>query len=509
MNILLISTYELGRQPFGLASPAAWLRAEGAQVTCLDVSRETLREEAVRAADLIAFYVPMHTATRLAVALLPAVREMNPRAQICFYGLYAPVNEPYLRRLGVGTILGGEFEEGLLSLAKRLQGLPDTDHRDAKIAKATDHTLRGDGAKPAAMAEAGTACRAPTGGQKAQTEPVISLARQKFRVPDRRGLVGLEKYARVTMPDGTARVVGYTEASRGCKHLCRHCPIVPVYQGAFRIVEREVVLADIRQQVAAGAEHVTFGDPDFFNGVGHAMPIVEALHREFPRLTYDVTIKVEHLLKYRDCITALRDTGCLFVTSAVESVDDAVLEKLDKHHTRADFLRVVRIFRDEAMVLQPTFVPFTPWTTRENYCELLEVIREQELVENVAPIQLAIRLLIPAGSRLLELEEIRKSVGTFDEEALVYPWRNADERVDELCEELQQVVHRGEKLSLTRRRIFERIEEVAYAAAETDRNVTTDPSAPLGTSSHRWTQMKGQEIVAGAAIPHLNEPWYC
>jgi len=457
MKVMLISTYELGRQPFGLASPAAWLRAEGAQVACLDLSREPLREEAVRTADLIAFYVPMHTATRLAVPLLPAVRELNPRAHICFYGLYAPVNEDYLRRLGVATILGGEFEEGLASLARRLSA---------------------------------------DGSAGAQAEPVISLARQKFRVLDRRGFVPLEKYARLVMPDGAARTAGYTEASRGCKHLCRHCPIVPVYQGAFRIVDRDVVLADIRQQVEAGAEHITFGDPDFFNGIGHAIPLVEALHREFPRLTYDVTIKVEHLLKHRECLATLRDTGCLFVTSAVESVDDALLERLAKHHTRADFLGVVEIFRQERLVLQPTFVPFTPWTTMERYAELLEVIREHELIENVAPIQLAIRLLIPARSRLLELEEVRKAVGPFDEAALVYPWKNPDERVDQLCEELQQVVHSGEKMNLSRRRIFERIEDAAYAATGQSKRA----SAELASLP---------QLVARAAIPHLNEPWYC
>ena len=120
MNIVLISTYELGRQPFGLASPAAWLRARGHGVVCLDLSREVLDEAAIRAADLIAFYVPMHTATRLAAGLIAPVRGMNPRAHICFYGLYAPVNEEYLRGLGVGTILGGEFEEGLANLAARL-----------------------------------------------------------------------------------------------------------------------------------------------------------------------------------------------------------------------------------------------------------------------------------------------------------------------------------------------------------------------------------------------------
>src|SRR5690348_11818709 len=315
VNVVLISTYEIGRQPFGLASPAAWLRESGANVTCVDVSRQPLPDAAVRAAALIAFYVPMHTATRLAVALLPAVRELNPRAQICFYGLYAPVNEEYLRGLGVDYIFGGEFEEQLTVLATSLasgNGRLDASRAGSFSSHASDAHSNSD--------------------VVAEVRPgSVSLARQKFRVPDRVGLPPLAKYARLLMPGGESRVTGYTEASRGCKHLCRHCPIVPVYNGVFRIVDREVVLEDIRRQVAAGAEHITFGDPDFFNGIGHAIPLVEALHREFPRLTYDVTIKVEHLLKHRDYLPKLRDTGCLFVTSAVESVDDAVLEKLAKN----------------------------------------------------------------------------------------------------------------------------------------------------------------------------------
>jgi hypothetical protein len=261
-------------------------------------------------------------------------------------------------------------------------------------------------------------------------------------------------------------------------------------------VDREIVLADIRQQVAAGAQHISFGDPDFFNGIGHAIPLVEALHREFPRVTYDVIIKVQHLLKHQECLEKLRDTGCLFVTSAGESVDDAVLEKLDKHHTRADFLRVVGLFREAGLVLQPTFVPFAPWTTAASYCDLLNVIRAHGLEENVAPIQLAIRLLIPAGSRLLELEGIRATVGAFDEAALVYPWRNADARVDQLCEELQQIVHAGEKVNRPRAQIFERIEKAAFAAAGMTQDDGMRKSAlPI--------------LAARAAISYLNEPWYC
>ena len=457
MNILLISTYELGRQPFGVASPAAWLRARGQEVGCLDLTREALNEAAVRSADLICFYVPMHTATRLAAGLVPRIREMNARADICFYGLYAPVNEEYLRGLGVGTILGGEFEEGLASLASRLQ------HGSAN----------GNGATK-------------------QPEQVISLARQKFLVPDRSGMLDPAKYASVVMPGGEHRVAGSTEATRGCKHLCRHCPIVPVYNGAFRVVDREVVLEDIRRQVARGARHITFGDPDFFNGPAHAISIVEALHREFPELSYDATIKIEHLRKHDALLPALRDTGCLFVTSAVESVDDAVLEKFDKGHTRADFLAVVARFRELGMTLLPTFVPFTPWTTFAGYKDLLDVLAEEGLAENVAPIQLAIRLLIPAGSRLLELPEVSAMVGPFDSAALVYPWKHEDPRLDALAREISQLVQRGDSLKLSRTEIFSHIRRAANAAAG---NRAPNAAARSATNS--------------VPVPYLDEPWYC
>jgi hypothetical protein len=457
MNILLISTYELGRQPFGLTSPAAWLRARGHGVLCLDLTREALDEEGVLNANLVCFYVPMHTATRLAAGLVPKVCALNPQAHLCFYGLYAPVNEEYLRGLGVGTVLGGEFEEGLANLASRLEDAATNGTRPMK-----------------------------------QLEPVISLVRQKFLVPDRAGMLEPGKYARVVMPGGEQRVAGSTEATRGCKHLCRHCPIVPVYNGAFRVVDREIVLEDIRRQVAMGAQHITFGDPDFLNGPTHSVAIVEALHREFPHLTYDVTIKIEHLRKHDALLASLLDTGCLFVTSAVESVDDAVLEKFDKGHTRADFLAVVARFREVGLTLLPTFVPFTPWTTLEGYTDLLDVIAEEGLSENVAPIQLAIRLLIPAGSRLLDLPEVRAMVAPFDSAALVFPWEHEDARVDALAREISQLAQRGDSLKLSRSEIFSHIRRAAHAAA--------------GIRAKNGSTLT---VRKGAPVPYLDEPWYC
>ena len=455
MKIVLISTYELGRQPFGLASPATWLRKRGHQVTCLDLSRQPLNETALREAGLVAFYVPMHTATRLTLELIEPVRRMNPRAYFCAYGLYAPMSGESFRAHGITSLLGGEFEQALVDLAEHLSGLS---------AFPQIHPL----------------------------DSQISLARLRFQVPDRSDLPPLRSYAHLVLPSGEHRTVGYTEASRGCKHLCRHCPIVPVYKGVFRIVDRDVILADIRQQVAAGAQHITFGDPDFFNGVGHAIPLVDALHREFPQLTYDATIKVEHLLQSADLLPTLRQTGCLFIVSAVESLDDSVLRKLDKNHTRADFFRVVENCFRAGLTLQPTFVPFTPWTTMESCLDLFQQLHRLDLVEAVAPIQLAIRLLIPAGSKLLELDEMRRLVGPFDAKALVHPWKNSNPAVEALCEELQEIAAASEQLKRSRTATFERMWRAAKLAAH---QVAEEKSTSARPSR--------------ATVPFLNEPWFC
>ena len=454
-KIVLISTYELGRQPFGLASPAAWLRSRGHSVTCLDLARQAMNESAVGGAELIAIYLPMHTATRLAAQLLPTLRLANPLAHLCCYGLYAPMNAEYLRSLGIKTILGGEFENGLASLAKRLA------------------RANGNADSPVA-----------------QVESLVSLERLNFEVPDRSGLPEMQKYAHLIIPGDGYRIVGSTEASRGCKHLCRHCPIVPVYNGVFRIVPREIVMEDVRRQVARGAQHISFGDPDFFNGIGHAIPLVEQFHREFPEITYDATIKIEHLRKYEEQIPKLKATGCLFVISAVESVDDAVLTRLEKGHTRGDFLQVANTFRALGMTLHPTFVPFSPWTTVESYLDLLRVIYDQDLLENVAPIQLGIRLLIPAGSRMLELEDITRTIGPFDAQSLVYPWKHTDARVDVLSETVQEIAGAADREKISRTVAFERIWEAAHSVA--------------GVAAPPLSRDRGARPV-----PFLSEPWYC
>jgi len=445
--VLLLSTYDLGRQPFGLASPAAWLRRAGIDVLARDLSRDRLDEDEVRGARIVAFSLPMHTATRLAIPVIERVRLLNGAATIVAYGLYAPLSADLLRQHGVSVVLGPEAEADLVALA----------------------------------VGGGVRSRLEPAGLEARPDPVPRL---QFVTPIRDALPNLRRYAALQMPDGSRRVAGATEATRGCKHRCRHCPIVPVYGGQFRVVPLDVVLADVDQQVAAGAEHITFGDPDFFNGPTHARRIVEHVHQRHPLLTYDVTIKVEHLLRHRTLLPVLARTGCLFITSAVESIDDDVLIRLEKGHTRADFERSVALCRDAGVQLAPTFVAFTPWTTIAGYRELLATIEGLELAEHVAPVQWGLRLLVTYGSRLLELEDVRSRVGAFDPRTLTYPWRHDDPEVDALQAAIMRTV--GVHAGRSRLEVFAAVCDLAGVA-------------PRGMPPR----------AARATIPYLNEPWYC
>lgn len=449
MRVVLVATYELGRQPFGLASPAAWLRDAGHDVVAIDTSRDPLDRSLLDEARMVAWHLPMHTATRLALPQIAAVRSRAPNAHLCAYGLYAPSNADVLRAAGIQSILGPEYEDDLRVLADAVS----------------------------------------TNAEVIPIRPTRTLARLGFRRPDRSALPALSRYARLRDADGRQRIVGATEASRGCKHRCRHCPIVPLYDGRFRIVPADVVFADIAQQVDAGASHITFGDADFFNGVTHATRIVEGLASRHPGLTYDVTIKVEHLRRHRDRLPLLAATGCAFVTSAFESFDDAVLTQLAKGHTCADAAAAVDDARAVGLAIAPTFVAFTPWTTLEGYASFLETIAAWGLVEAVASVQLTLRLLVPAESRLLEVAAMQPFLRGYDAAGLAHRWEHGDARVDALQRDVARAVSSMPRPS--RAAAFRRAMAVVEAAG-----VSVAAHVDHGRSRAQ-------------AIATIDEPWYC
>ena len=447
-DILVVSCYELGRQPVAVASALAELRRAGFAPAVLDVSVQEIDVAALARARLVAVSVPMHTALRLGVRVAQRTPE---EARVCFFGLYAELNAEHLLEKHADFVIGGEADVPLRLLAEALE--------------------RGN-------ADAVPGVRTADGATRFERE------KKRAPVPSRAGLPVLERYARLDV-DGEQRLVASVEASRGCKHLCRHCPIVPVYRGRFVAVPRETVLADIEQQIAMGARHVTFADPDFLNGPTHALRIARALHERWPDVTFDATIKIEHLLDNRRVLPELAACGCLFITSAVESLNDRVLAALRKGHTAADVPVALREVRAAGIDLRPTLLPYTPWTELRDLPALFDFAVEHDLVDRIDPVQYTLRLLIPPGSAILDGDEPRPWLGSLEAEQFGWSWTHPDARVDQLW-------------------------RASAALAKADAEAEADPLDTF-RKLRALADPRARDLPRRPRrhVPRLTEPWFC
>ena len=439
--VLLISCYELGHRPIGLTRPLSTLEAAGFSPDAIDIAVEPLDAEKVKHARFIGISVPMHTALRLGVHLLQRIREINPNVSICMYGLYAELNADYLLSHGVDSCISGDASIQLVGL---VQSVVEEKQTEAQ------------GLRP--------------------------------KIIKNEKLPTLENYAQFE-DNGEVRTVGYTETTHGCKHLCTHCPIPPIYNGKFFPVQRETVLEEIQKQVAEGATHITFGDPDFLNGPMHGLRILRAMHETFPNLTFDFTTKIEHILKHRKHFPEFAKLGCRFIISAVESLSETVLTILEKHHTRADVETAIEIVHSTGIALRPTWVPFTPWTTLDDYLEILEFVNTHRLIYHVDPVQYAVRLLIPPGSYLLNRPETKVLSLTLNETAFSYIWAHPDPRMDELHKTVNTLVENDARADVDALKTFYRIWELA--------------------ADIRGYAMPIQKKAANLPAPRLTEAWFC
>jgi radical SAM superfamily enzyme YgiQ (UPF0313 family) len=454
-GILLVSCYELGHQPLALASPLAFLERAGHAAEALDISVESFESGRFARARFVAISVPMHTALRLGVRVAEQIRRVNPGCHICFYGLYASLNADYLLEHCGDSVIGGEYEAALVALVESLEAGRSGPFEGVR--------QRGHAAGPV-------------------------LQRLPFAVPSRGALPGLKKYAHLDK-GGSKDLVGYVEASRGCLHLCLHCPIPPVYGGRFFVVPQDIVLDDIRGLARDGATHITFGDPDFLNGPGHSLAIARAMHAELPSMTFDFTAKVEHILERAELFPKLNRLGCVFMVSAVESLSDTVLANLEKGHTRADVARALQIVRAAGIAFRPTWVAFTPWTTLEDYLEMFDFVEEEGLIDHVDPVQFTLRLLVPPGSSLLTRQAIRPHLGVLDQAAFIHRWTHPDARMDVLQREASRSVEAaaGADPAAT----FYRLKALAHATA----GRAEAPVPALAPDRRR--------------PPRLTEAWFC
>jgi hypothetical protein len=466
VRILLVSTYELGHQPLHVASPAGALARAGHEVRCLDLSVEAFDFEELRWAEAVACSVPMHTACRLALAACTQIRSLDPRMPLCLYGLYAQLAADAATEPVADLAVAGEYEPALLRWALEL------DERRAGHDEI---------------------CNV---GGSGTTRTFVELGRGSFGLPARHLLPGLENYAQLSA-FGELRPAGYVEASHGCAHRCRHCPVPVVYDGRTRLVGVDAVVADVAQLVEMGARHVTFGDPDFLNGPHHALRVVSAVHDAFGDLTFDVTAKVEHVLSHRDVWSRFASAGCLFVVSAFESVSATILGHLAKGHSAAEEVEAVAVLRSVGIEPRPSWLPFTPWTRAQDVVDFLDFVATCDLVGNVDPVQYAIRLLVPPGSLLLASGALDGLLDGYDLEHLGWTWRAADTRLDLLCESLARIAERAGAEDCPLEHTYEQVR------AETFRLLG------LPAKDAPNSQARLRSATAPQHRPRLTESWFC
>ena len=455
MRTLLVSTYELGHQPLHVASPAAALRAAGHDVRAFDLSVQPWDPAVLDGVDALALSVPMHTAMRLAVAVATEARAVRPDLPICFYGLYAPVGRDATAGRWADRVIAGEYEPALVAWVDGLAA-------SAAVGPPQDHH--------------------PAGAV------TVHLGRGGFLLPARDLLPPLDRYARLAVGD-EERLAGYVEGSHGCTFRCRHCPVPTVYDGRIRVVDHDVVVADVDALVGAGARHLTFGDPDFLNGPKHSLRLVRAIAERHPSLTFDCTTKVELVLRHADVWPELAAAGLLFVTSAVECVNDEILERLDKGHTTADAAAAVDLLRASGIELRPSLLPFTPWTTLADLVALVDFAVAHDLGPNIEPVHWTIRLLLPEGSLLLDHPDMAPHLDGYDSAALGHRWRAADPAVDALQVALAGLVEDHGARGVPARETFD-------AVAATIRRAAGRPADPV-------------VVPWDAGRPRLTEAWFC
>ena len=449
MRILLISTYELGHQPLNLAWPAAALLAEGHQVEALDLAVEDWDQSRVDWAQAVGVSVPMHTAMRLGVQAVRRIKASRSPVPIVFYGLYAAAASDRVVGEVADRAIAGEYTGELVEWFGGLAGLP---------------SQRG-------------------------TPVTISTGLSPSLVPARGLLPSLDRYACLEH-GGVSRLAGYVEGSRGCRHRCRHCPLPSVYDGRYRIVDIESVLADVQWLTEQGAEHITFGDPDFLNGPAHARRLIEAAHRTFPDLTFDLTVKVEHILAHRPIWPAMATNQVVFVVSAFETVNDRVLALLDKGHRAADLPQALDVLRSAGIAVRPSWLPFTPWTELSDLDDIFTFVGEHDLMGATDPVQMGIRLLVPEGSLVLSIPGAERFLGDYDSEHLGYPWLSPDPAVDRLQEQVMALAERESQGEMSRR-------ETLHAQWSLARQAVGRPSPGR------------EEVEWDTPVPGLTESWYC
>ena len=377
MKILLLSFYDLGKQPKIISELHKKLDNGSNQIDVVDYSIEE-KNLTLDNYDVLGIYASMHTASVLAEQYL---RDRKLPNKLFVFGLYANV-----------------FSE-MFSNFQSIHSF-DSDELESLL--------------------------------EVQLNPNYSF---KHSVPDRTILPSITDYSHIV--DGSNNLIaGSVETTYGCKHECTHCPVPIEFKGMFKTFGTEKIITDVTNQVEEGAKHISFNDPDFFNGPKHALKILQLLNEKHPSITYDSTIKVEHILKYPDYFQELKNLNMLFVISAFETTNDHVLNILQKNHSFNDLNKAVELSLENKIDIRPTWMPFSPWTEQNDLISIIKLIENYKLRETVDPIQLTIKLLVPKNSLILKRPEMKEYLLDYDPSSFSYAWKYKFPNIDNIQNEL-------------------------------------------------------------------------
>jgi hypothetical protein len=217
------------------------------------------------------------------------------------------------------------------------------------------------------------------------------------------------------------------------------------------------------------------------------LDLLREAHSAHPDLTFDVTVKVEHILAHESLWPEMASLGVLLVVSAFESTDDATLEILDKNHTAVDMARAVTVLRSADIHIRPTWLPFVPWTKLQDLVDLVGFLDQNRLWSATDPVQLAIKLLIPEGSLLETHPAIVPHLSSYEPQSLTWSWVFEHPETGRLHKTLDAVAAEGS--------------DCGAEAAET-----------LSMMRERIGDIAGARIPAmpdSAPTPRLSESWFC
>jgi len=428
LKILLLSFYDLGKQPKIISELHKKLDNGSNQIDIVDYSIEE-KNLTLDNYDVLGIYASMHTASVLAEQYL---RDRKLPNKLFVFGLYANV-----------------FSE-MFSNFQSIHSF-DSDELESLL--------------------------------EVQLNPNYSF---KHSVPDRTILPSITDYSHIV--DGSNNLIaGSVETTYGCKHECTHCPVPIEFKGMFKTFGTEKIITDVTNQVEEGAKHISFNDPDFFNGPKHALKILQLLNEKHPSITYDSTIKVEHILKYPDYFQELKNLNMLFVISAFETTNDHVLNILQKNHSFNDLNKAVELSLENNIDIRPTWMPFSPWTEQNDLISIIKLIENYKLRETVDPIQLTIKLLVPKNSLILKRPEMKEYLLDYDPASFSYAWQYKFPNIDNIQNEL-----------------------FTYVLQHESENEYTQYLGLVDIlESHTNETLLNSEKYSQRIVPKLSETWFC